>query len=181
MKDKILALESLRGIAACIVVYGHFFTINLPINYPPHYSFLNRIFSNGSIAVYLFFILSGFVLTYKIFLSYSHTKIAIASIKRFFRLFLIIFLTSLIALFLAKNKLLFGFFDGSYKPINLTFWQCLTESIYVFFDGKHFNGVFWTIKYEYMGSLLLFFTILCSWSIASLSLYNFLQNSQGGG
>lgn len=99
---KILALESLRGLAALIVVFCHiasgFYPAMVigPVAAKAHSSFEKfvlstplNMFINGSFAVTCFFVLSGFVLSYGYFS--RSTDLVAASIKRYFRLVPVVF------------------------------------------------------------------------------------------
>ena len=97
-KGRIVGLDSLRGIAAMIVVFNHFCLAGFPDFYqsfwykwtPVHWLF------DGRISVILFFVLSGFVLTAPIMAgknqSYSHFLI-----RRFARVYLPFLFSMLVA------------------------------------------------------------------------------------
>lgn len=132
---KIQALESLRGIAAFIVFCCHFFNIfSTPQEIFPSYLIF---FLNGSAAVYLFFILSGYVLSRRFFIHYSKKALLTAMLKRFFRLFPMVLICSLIAYILSSvhyfiilmDKLIF-YKTSIFKKLFLkVFLYSLMESI----------------------------------------------------
>lgn len=159
--SKITSLESLRGIAAMIVFLGHFiylFCSKEQINLLKSVSFL----FNGTSSVYLFFILSGFVLSYKFWITYSPSQLLASAIKRYFRLLFIVFLSGMFAYCLSYFDLLYNPFDfsqRSFSPIQVSLTEIIYQNFMVFFTGKHTDEVFWTMRLEYLGSLFIFFYI----------------------
>ena len=146
-KEKILTLESLRGIAALCVALYHY----------PSTSFL--FFPNGHYAVYFFFILSGFVIS----LNYSDKIITFKDlinfqIKRFYRLYPLHFFTLFLVLFVQICKYFF-ISDGSLDYLsnnshwysfknfigNLFLIQAVFNDFYIF----SWNGVSWSISTEF--------------------------------
>lgn len=95
-KTRIHYLDGIRGVAALLVVFGHFKDAFFdPVrNFPISASFwglFNHFFLSAGFCVQVFFVLSGFVLTYnainkKTFLSKQWTK-------RVYRLFIPVFLS----------------------------------------------------------------------------------------
>lgn len=180
--QKILALESLRGLAALTVVLGHFaaafypaMVIGVPAAGGIHSRFdelilqspLN-IFISGDFAVYCFFVLSGFVLSFSFFL-YSIDLVS-ATIKRYFRLAPMVLASVLFSYFLLKF--------GLYHNVELSqltgsnwvaqFWRFPIDFLEAIWQGllgtflvqpNHtisLNPVLWTIYFEFIGSLLVF-------------------------
>lgn len=178
--DRIIALESLRGVAAYIVVLTHFvhaffpfaaigsgavlvhskfepLLLNTPLN----------IFINGHFAVICFFVLSGFVLSYGFFR--KNIDLVDAVIKRYFRLAPIVFCSILLAYFLLK----FGLFQNievaqlaqsdwlsRFWKYDVNFldalWAGIAGSFVIAPNAASLNPVLWTIYYELIGSLLIF-------------------------
>lgn len=180
-QHKYPAVESIRGIACFMVVLSHlsltFFPFlhafdgkaNQVIN--PIQSFIHEsplgFFYSGTSAVYIFFVLSGFILT-KVALKGSDvpTKVFSMIIQRYPRLMFPVLVSCVIA-FVA-----FQMFSMS-SPF-LTNWinhygdfpSSLTGAIYsggieVFFlSGKSpYNPVLWTMKIELIGSFIVY--VLC--------------------
>lgn len=83
--ERINSLDSIRGIAAFLVVLSHCWTLDLPIpsNFLMHLAC--KIFLSGRAAVMIFFVLSGFVLA----VSLLKRPIAYSSyaLRRFFRIY----------------------------------------------------------------------------------------------
>lgn len=90
-------LEAIRGLAACAVVCGHFFgSFSQPTSLTGLPAHLYTMFSNGSPAVVVFFVLSGIVLPLSFFRSGGDTNvIAVAALNRVPRLAFLIFLTTI--------------------------------------------------------------------------------------
>lgn len=157
--SKLLALDSLRGIAAFIVFFGHFIHLFCSTNQTVFFESFLYFIINGTSSVYLFFMLSGFVLSYKFWLSYSKKQLFFSIIIRYFRLLFIVSLCGFLAFILAYLGILFNPFDYSQKlfePIHLTFKEVCWQNLTVFFTGIHVDKVFWTMKIEYIGSILVF-------------------------
>ncbi|WP_330986101.1 MULTISPECIES: acyltransferase [Enterobacterales] len=163
--NKVTHLEGLRGFCCFIVVFDHCVTaFNSTFRHTNvdgvigsvqrfiAWSPLNLIYS-GIPSVYIFFILSGFVLSNKY---NKHKKIDIltsASIKRYPRLIIPVFF-SMVVLY-AMHQVSNIAFDSSY---HMTIWDVFIQSfVYVPFGGAHLeNGAMWTITYELFGSFLVF-------------------------
>ncbi|WP_425547697.1 acyltransferase family protein, partial [Aminobacter niigataensis] len=95
--NKLVALESLRGIAACVVVITHCtlafypqFVASLYNGMTPSafqvYAGPWLILFNGAAAVLIFFVLSGFVLSRRYFLTGDASVLLASAIKRWPRL-----------------------------------------------------------------------------------------------
>ena len=87
---KFLALEAVRGVAACVVVVHHYMLAFLPHFhgrlFPDDSIALVRtplfFFVNGTAAVAVFFVLSGFVLTVRAFQSNQAGGLVVGAFKR---------------------------------------------------------------------------------------------------
>ncbi len=180
--SKLVPLEGLRGIAAAIVVMYHLvlgFT-QKGVGAVPHghggwdvvYQFgLGML--NGSAAVAVFFVLSGFILSLPFSKDRSIGRIAVAMLKRWPRLAM---LTTIACLFAWA---LIWVSQDNYKaaahvigtkwmathgnsPIaghpDLTWFEALREGLYkVFLFGDvHFDSPLWTMRIELFGSFAIF-------------------------
>jgi peptidoglycan/LPS O-acetylase OafA/YrhL len=179
-------LDSLRGLAALIVVFVHYLAIFYPYTifgkqgeYRQHLSLENIIFfppfgllAAGHLAVCLFFILSGYVLSYSHLGESQRGHIIIASIiKRPIRLGGLVWFTIICSSLLWH----YGLFPSS-EVADLTsskpwFSDCYSGNIvfYNFFidlttssfsKGSFYNPPLWTIKIELYGSLMIYFFAL---------------------
>ncbi|MEC0305431.1 acyltransferase [Paenibacillus lautus] len=181
---KIVYLDGLRGLAALIVVVSHFFQVFAPSVFEgrkeiEHFAFeeiaartpFNLLF-NGNFSVCLFFVLSGYVLSYRFFQTGDRFIIYSSAIRRYFRLAV----PALVSVFLAYLIIVLDL--GAYDKIrgmtlssmpdpfmadgNLLIM--LKESlVHTFFTyGSQYNPVLWTMTYELFGSFLIFvFLVTC--------------------
>ncbi len=118
-----------------------------------HYFFL--VF-NGQEAVNFFFVLSGFVLSYKYIVRNRSLDVIPFYVSRFFRLFPGFFLMVLAgALFQHRNELGFPFFRDLFVYNKYEFWE---EACLLRFHNK-FYGPGWTLTFEMAGSFLMPFFI----------------------
>ncbi len=178
---KLAYLDGLRGIAALIVVFHHLVLLFYPaLNYGNGInSTLNKIavtplniFYNGDFAVCLFFVLSGYVLSYKYILTNNAHILAGYAFKRYFRLMpliassvLFIFLFSSLRLFhtqqlneqLHLGDWLTSMFNGD--PSIGAVLKNIFYGIFLFGDNSY-NPVVWSMGIEFIGSMLLFVFLL---------------------
>jgi peptidoglycan/LPS O-acetylase OafA/YrhL len=143
-----LRLEALRGLAALLVVGHHAYLA-------PVYPWA-RIFFNGSGAVSLFFVLSGYVLGLSLWrgtgpISRQYTFFMC---RRVFRIYPAYFVTTLAFLFYWK---VYPFSEvasqlGAYAKLRLTPWGQIKS--FLFLD-YWLNPVTWSLKVEMIGSMML--------------------------
>lgn len=183
MTKKITYLDGLRGIAAFIVVISHFIQIYYPALFTMNTLQIHNdvefyigtsplnVFYNGNFSVCIFFVLSGFVLSYKYFQTGDMEVIKESVIKRYVRLAIpvsfSIFIVYVINLFdgftinqilhITKSDLV-----SNYNLINNNFFYMLQFAFFeTFFKGNAiYNPVLWTMKYELFGSYLIFLFII---------------------
>lgn len=179
---RVSALEGLRGIASILVLAHHFI-----LGFSPRYhgilaetntdkALVGTIYFaliNGTGAVVLFFVLSGFVLTRRFFMKGSMDGLDVKFVSRFPRLAVPI-LCSLILSYCLFNtgamkfsdaaqisgsdwlsKFAYGGLDQQYKPSIVEVFQSgLWDTLVL---GKaYLNTNLWTMKVEYWGSLFVF-------------------------
>lgn len=173
-EKKIGYLEGLRGLAALMVVtYHHFYGFFPNLLYPNKNKLFStisatpvNIFYNGHFAVYLFFVLSGFVLSYKFFKFKDFKILTSSASRRYLRLLPPVLFSILISYFLLKLSFFFNK-DASlitrcclatyfnFKPDILSvLYDSFISSFFI--NGSTYNIVLWTIKYEMLGSFLIF-------------------------
>ncbi|MDH2620875.1 acyltransferase [Acinetobacter baumannii] len=176
--SKINSAESIRGLACLAVVfshlvftfypYAHEFESNLPI-----IDFFNSLYNSpfgflysGNAAVYIFFVLSGFVLSYAILGRNKdiNKKIISMSVKRYPRLAIPAIISVLISYFIfqidvdASNASSWFGNVGTYEGSFL--YAIYDGAINAFIFGKsEYNWVLWTMQIELFGSFLVF--LLC--------------------
>jgi peptidoglycan/LPS O-acetylase OafA/YrhL len=127
-------------------------------------------FANGDLAVMIFFVLSGYVLTCRQ-LDPNNRNLALAASTRYFRLMLPIFFTSLFAYVLMKSNLMYNqdvvkidgryaTWLGSFYNFEANFTSFIRFSLVdVFFNynkNMSYNPVLWTMSFELLGSFLVF-------------------------
>jgi peptidoglycan/LPS O-acetylase OafA/YrhL len=170
-KKKDIALEAIRGIAALSVLLWH-----CCLGFLPEYvgvvakhdgisSWQGSPFFfliNGTAAVSLFFVLSGYILTRRYFSSGETKMLARGALKRWPRLMGPVLLTVLISyLFfkcgwyffeqagaMANTPFLAKFVWNAEKPFPVSFWSALLQgSFFTFFRGDSFyNSSLWTMQ-----------------------------------
>lgn len=146
-------LDSLRGLAALTVVLSHFIVLFwIEPTLIPHGYII------GELAVCLFFILSGFVLSQR-FLGTSNMKWAIMEsiIKRPFRLLGVVWATVILGTIISivvQGSTITNFICKTWTQYTIDFF------ISPFATGQHYNGVLWTIGWELWGSMLVFGIVL---------------------
>ncbi len=177
-------LNGLRGLAALVVVLHHFSVGFYPslytgvekkahiLSYPIEVTIsktpLNVIFS-GNFAVCIFFVLSGYVLTYKYFKIKDREILSSGVVRRYFRLGIPILFSMVLAYIFMK----FNFFHNQEAALITksdwwlaTFWTfppnfyvMLKEALWGVLLNKEYstyNTILWTMNYEFLGSMLAF-------------------------
>lgn len=174
MSDKVGSVEGIRGVACFMVVLSHlsltFFPYlqgfigkagaNNPIQSFIHNSPFGFIYS-GTSAVYIFFVLSGYILTY-VALKNNVNKLISMSLKRYPRLMIPAVVSCvfayLIFTFLHIDKSMLTDWINKYGDFNYS----LIGSIYsgtiesFLFGYSPYNPVLWTMQIELIGSLVVF-------------------------
>ncbi|MFA6103614.1 MAG: acyltransferase [Victivallaceae bacterium] len=145
-------LDSLRGLAALTVVFSHF-TVLFWVKSKG----IPQAYALGELAVCLFFVLSGFVLSQR-FLGVEGMKWPLieAVIKRPFRLLGVVWATVILGILV--STLVHGISISQYGKTWLQF--VIDFFISPFSTGADYNGVLWTIRWELWGSMLVFAILL---------------------
>lgn len=147
-------LDSARGIAAMMVMYYHYLGWMYEKTLP---AMLASIVFNGSDAVSFFFVLSGFVLSYKYVVLNGRLDIKKFFISRWFRLWPAFFVT------LVPNALYFMQDYISPKELQDTFinnYHKFWEEALLFRGFNNFYPPGWTLTFELTLSLLVPFLII---------------------
>ncbi len=184
--NRLKYLDGLRGLAAMVVVLHHFMLAFYPATYTgnqqhSHFSNLHydvfiahsplNIFVNGSFAVCIFFVLSGMVLSRQFLLTKNLEVISEQAARRYFRLIIPIFFSSLLAYLLVQ----FNLFSNKEVAVitKSDFWLAvlwqhkytvvsffLMGLVDIILTGKNsINNVLWTMATEFFGSFLVFATL----------------------
>ncbi|WP_259132135.1 acyltransferase [Rhizobium sp. BK661] len=184
-QDKNLALEGLRGIACLSVFLCHFLfsffpylTINLSRGSELPRAFrwegvaslpIFTVFYNGNFGVAIFFVMSGYVLTSRYFLSEDQRVLAYGAAKRYLRLGLPAAVSIILAWALSAAGGMFNqkaeIIEAAGWPLAfykepVSFWAAFSDAVYgaAVFGRTELNSPLWTIQIELIGSLLLFST-----------------------
>ena len=190
MHNKLYFLEGLRGLAALIVVFCHLkntFFIHWPeellfllkdktnsyfISHIIH-SIVNILF-DGGLAVYIFWFMSAYVISIKLFTSNDDSYLIKSFIKRYFRLLIPVLASVLFAYIVLSSDLMYnsilahkqgkGYIDGwlnNFYNFEPNFFLAIKSGIWdTFFDydpQKTYNAVLWSIKPELFGSIFCYF------------------------
>jgi len=146
-------LDSARGIAALMVFFSHFICKNYQDKFNVHYLLL--IF-NGNDAVSFFFVLSGFVLSYKYIVLGKSMDVKQFYVARIFRLFPAYFITVLLsALYAHREELNLHQLAKMFIFNKTEFWE---EALMLRFHNKYYYAG-WTLTLEMAVSFLMPFYI----------------------
>jgi peptidoglycan/LPS O-acetylase OafA/YrhL len=192
--NKLLAFDGLRGLAALVVLVYHLRLAFFPSTatyVKDHLGFMPWPFarfvrlmleglSNGSFSVYIFWVMSAFVLALQFFnksrlreVVLAHDYLENATLRRFPRLLIpvlasVMFAYGLMSLGLMYNHELTHLLTSAQESVWLSncynfkpgFWDALLAGSWSsFFDygsSSTYNNVLWTMKPELFGSLFLF-------------------------
>ncbi|WP_238067391.1 acyltransferase family protein [Pseudomonas shirazica] len=178
-KEKLTYLDGMRGLAAIVVVLSHCIYWFAPYlhsgtRYSPHPAPLEIVIVNspftfmyrGGSAVWLFFVLSGFVLSFGLLKRREDLNaFRVVAVKRYFRLNIPVFFAVIlgyIAMVLGAYKAQqFGVvnpFSLIYTKATPDFWQAFKQALFgsIVYGDTTYNYVLWTISIELYGSFLVF-------------------------
>jgi len=182
--NKLLHLESIRGLAALSVVFSHLVNMFcqqlMAVDAPTRQAHpawmtviacspLNLAY-NGHFAVVLFFVLSGFVLSYSFLRSGNQAALTSAAIRRYSRLMIPILVSTLLIYALSALGLLYNqqaaalmsdeSWIGTHNRFGLGFLAAVREGAYgalLDFDPANTcNAALWTMSIELLGSFFVF-------------------------
>lgn len=160
-------LDGVRGWAALIVVFDHETgAMGLDLSKFAAYRYFT-FFTHGHLAVLIFFVLSGYVLTASQILN-TERKLAVSAVARYFRLFFPILVATLIAYLFLKAGLFFNrqaeggqatwfgnFFAFEPSLKNALRFSCFDVFFAYNYDASY-NSSLWTMPIELMGSYLIY-------------------------
>jgi len=169
-------LDGMRGWAAIIVLFHHVFVDGLPANnvMADRTLWAKIFFMNGTFAVCLFFVISGFSLSINYLQTGDERGLARMAAGRYLRLALPIFVICAITYALLLLDIippgaqrpspldLFGTFTPTIKGL-LEF--SLVNAFVSHSSAENYNPPLWTMFYEFLGSFIVFaiLAILRSW------------------
>lgn len=143
-KDKIVSIQYLRGLAALGVVFCHYG------------SDLSSIFNFGQTGVFVFFLISGFIIVYSLIKSdYKPSQFFTFLLKRSIRIDPSYYVVIILTLALFKIMSAIPSFKGSAIP--LIPGQFIAHILYIvpFTEYHFYNNVFWTLCVEFQFYLLI--------------------------
>jgi peptidoglycan/LPS O-acetylase OafA/YrhL len=169
---KDIPLEAIRGVAALVVVVWHVCLGFFPHSISSWQATPLFVFMNGSAAVQLFFVLSGYVLTRRYFESGDNRILLKGVAKRWPRLMGPVLLVVLASYLLFKldlyqfkqagavsgSKSLVTFAYGYDVKMPIQFWDALGQGAFLtFFRGDcYYDTSLWTMHPEVIGSFIAF-------------------------
>lgn len=174
-RKRLESLDAVRGVASFVVMWHHI-VLGFEPNWKLATSFamspLMQIWHHGELAVHVFFVLSGFVLSYSFLKSGNVDVLRVAAVKRYWRLFLpvsvSVFSSYLLLVSHAYSNVeaarLMNQSDSSWLNRWFTFhpsWvSAIKEAVYgTFFNfniGRTYNPNLWTMRSEFLGSFFIF-------------------------
>lgn len=180
-------LEGLRGIAAVIVLLHHLqlaFAQNILNELRFYFEQITdswllatvmhapiNLFFNGELSVFIFWVMSAFVVSIKLFDKNSKKYLVQAISKRYFRLAIPVFFSTMFAysamkLGLMFNQELLGVVTSNPKAWVLSYYdfepnfllavKAALLDVFINIDGDNYNSVFWTMFPEFLGSIICF-------------------------
>lgn len=169
--NKIKSVEGIRGVAATIVIFSHFCYIFFPfvhresngansILYDLPFGFIY----SGTFAVYVFFVLSGYILSL-ISKSYN-TNLFVLSIKRYLRLGIPVFVSVLIAyvffILFTVDKSNVSSWISNYGNFDYSLIGAINSGTIgsLFAGDSRYNFVLWTMQIEFFGSILIYISYI---------------------
>jgi hypothetical protein len=143
-------VDALRGVASLWVVLYHGYSKNIvPMSGYEFPEPLHAIFSNGNLGVYIFFVISGFVITQSIQTSFITPKfIGWFALRRSLRLDPPYWATIVAMIVLSY---LSGRVQRDHAPLPLPTWDAVVAHLFYlqgFLGYPQIVGVFWTLCYE---------------------------------
>ncbi len=174
-------MDGLRGLAAFLVVLHHF-----TLAFAPPFAEISAKMSqlakigyeipvgllivSGDFAVSIFFVISGFVLSYKFFTTQQPQVAISGAIRRYFRLMPTVLVTALLSYLILATGHYYNIpaakITGSVHWLAASwigpahFWVAVKLALFdAFFTGRNiltYNNVLWTMQIEFWGSMLVF-------------------------
>jgi peptidoglycan/LPS O-acetylase OafA/YrhL len=155
VNNRISSIDMLRGIAALMVCIYHITNGNR--NYLPEGYWLKRIGSYGWAGVEIFFVISGFVIPWSLYVgNYTYKGWRHFLLKRITRIDPPYLVTIILILFLNYVSTLSPYFKGQ-QDLSTNYYSLALHLGYLnaFFNQPWLNPVFWTLAIEFQFYLLL--------------------------
>ncbi len=146
-KDKLLGIEVLRGIAALFVCCFHYSSNTIPTI---GHNIFENIFTYGHLGVQVFFVITGFIMTYVLMKPTTKVDYLTFLLKRSTRIFPVIILVNvlIIAVYYIVSYIKNTPFNISWPGMDLlTLFSNLTLTT-ALFSKEYYVSVFWTLEIE---------------------------------
>ncbi len=181
--ERIKYIDGLRGLASLMVIFSHLVLGFYPILHSLNLNVLNEknfiiktiattpinLIYSGFVAVYLFFLITGYLIGYNYFRIKNNNQITSSAFRRYFRLTIPTFFSCLIAYLLLKTNLFFNvdaailtnshWLERFYR-FEPDFINMLRFSFYdVYFNYNNhnsYNNVLWIMSFELLGAMLIY-------------------------
>lgn len=153
-QKEIVSIDMLRGIASCMVCFFHLACGNK--NFLPEGNLMGSLGSIGWAGVEIFFVISGFVIPYAMFVKrYSPSSIGTFLKKRIIRIEPPYLISIVLVVCLAYISTLVPGYRGA--PFNIDWRNLLGHVAYlnVFTGDTWLNPVYWTLAIEFQYYLLI--------------------------
>lgn len=176
--NKLSSVEGVRGLACFMVLLSHLSSIFFPYLHGQHEELIRSSFDallfklplgfmySGTGAVYIFFCLSGYILTYACASKGDvPTNAAKMFSARYLRLaiptFVSIVICYIVLVIFPNNSEGMSWISGWGSGIDLSLFSALRNAIFssVFLGDASYNWVVWTMQLELFGSFVIFFSI----------------------
>ncbi|KFC86003.1 acyltransferase [Hafnia alvei] len=176
--NKLKSVEGIRGLACLMVLLSHLMLMTFPylqsgIDKDASFHVEKLLYNlpigfiySGSAAVYIFFTLSGFILTYAITKNDNIQESALKMLSsRYFRLMIPSGISILICYLMANyydhSSFYLPWIEGTFWNKGKSFIDAIFNAVFgtMLFGDKSYNVVTWTMQVEFYGSLLIFTTI----------------------
>lgn len=168
-KERVVFLDGIRGWASVMVLLSHLAVFFLANTVPGLKGWFFGFATDGNLAVFIFFVLSGFALSTGYVQSGKLSVLTSLTLRRYLRLAIPIFFSSLLAFALMCLGLFFNTGAGelsqnawtsNFYTFQTSLLSCMKFALYdvfVRYDGAvSFNPVLWTMSIELWGSFVVF-------------------------
>jgi len=152
-------IDFLRGIAALMVCFFHFAWANS--DYLSSTKYLKNIAQFGYLGVEIFFVISGFIIPYSLYISnYNIRNIKVFFIKRCLRIEPPYLISVALVIVLGYLSTLSPMYRGTLFTVDLTTIFLHIGYLPRFFDHNWVSPVYWSLAIEFQYYILIAFTFL---------------------